>query len=200
MTPATNRSRLSSRQQFLLLVALFAAPLLAAWLLVGHWRPAGMTHHGELLDPAQPVAYLRVRQVNGQELNTAYLHGRWTLAYIGAGCGERCQHGLYNMRQVRLALGKDMGRAQTLLMLSEAPGPELAEWLNREHAAMTVGVADAATLSFFGQAFAGGEAAANSWIYLIDPLGNLVMRYRTDDNPKGILEDLRRLFKYSKIG
>lgn len=182
-------------------MALFVAPLLAAWLLVGHWRPAGTTHHGELLDPARPVVHLGVRQANGQELNTAFLRGRWTLAYLGgAGCGERCQHGLYNMRQVRLALGKDMGRAQTLLMLSEAPGSELVQWLNHEHAAMTVGVADAATLSFFDQAFAGSSAAPNEWIYVIDPLGNLLMRYRTDDNPKGILEDLRRLFKYSKIG
>jgi hypothetical protein len=61
-------------------------------------------------------------------------------------------------------------------------------------------VVDGQTLRFFTQAFADGSAAVGEWIYLIDPLGNLLMRYGSDANPKGMLEDLERLLKYSKIG
>ena len=187
-----------NRIYFLLIVVLFFIPLMIAWLLVEDWRPGGTVNHGELLNPARPVKHLQVRQADGKALAQDYLRGRWTLAYIGEFCDERCEKGLYNIRQVRLALGKDMERAQTLFLMSETPTATVVEWLRREHASMTAGVADAATLDFFSRAFP--EGGADGWIYLIDPLGNLFMRYGTGDDPKGILDDLRRLFKYSKIG
>jgi cytochrome oxidase Cu insertion factor (SCO1/SenC/PrrC family) len=183
---------------FLLIIVLFFIPLMIAWFLVEDWRPGGTVNHGELLNPAQPVEHLQVRQADGKALEQDYLRGRWTLAYIGESCDERCEKGLYNIRQVRLALGKDMERAQTLFLMSETPTATVVEWLSREHASITAGVADAATLDFFSRAFP--EGSADGWIYLIDPLGNLFMRYGTGDDPKGILDDLKRLFKYSKIG
>ena len=79
---------------------------------VGHWRPTGSVQHGELLDPARPVA-LRLVLPEGKPSDGAGLRGRWVLAYVGsaAACDQRCRTGLYDIRQVRLALGKDMSRA-----------------------------------------------------------------------------------------
>ena len=39
-----------------------------------------------------------------------------------------------------------------------------------------------------------------NWLFIVDPLGNLVMRYDARDNPKGLLEDLKKLLKLSHIG
>lgn len=103
------------------------------------------------------------------------------------------------MRQVRLALGKDIDRAQTLYMPAQVPSADLLEWLGREHAAMTVGTADQATVDFFMQVFP-NPAADKHWIYLIDPLGNVLMRYDSEQDPKGMLKDLKHLLKLSKIG
>ena len=105
-------------------------------------------------------------------------------------------------RQVRLALGKDMQRAQTLFIMTGAPEAALLPWLQQDHPNLTAGVADKPTLDFFTQAFPGGGAPGD-WIYLVDPLGNLFMRYRLSADPvvnKGILTDLQRVLTYSTLG
>jgi cytochrome oxidase Cu insertion factor (SCO1/SenC/PrrC family) len=195
--PAIWRQRL-----FLLFVlACFAVPLAAAWLLVGHWRPGGSVQHGELLNPAHPLPDLRFDSVDGRPLEGTALRGRWVLVYVGsaAECDARCRTGLYDMRQVRLALGKDMGRVKTVLLLDGVPETGLRQWLASEHAAMTVGVADGSTRNVLIQAF-GQPGRAGEWIYLLDPLGNLLMRYPVDTEPRGLLKDLQRLLKWSRIG
>ncbi|MBL8251079.1 MAG: hypothetical protein JNK31_05385 [Candidatus Competibacter sp.] len=190
------------RQRLVLLfvIGCFALPLAAAWLLVGHWRPSGSVQHGELLDPARPME-LRFESVGGGSPTGAGLRGRWVLAYVGAAsaCDARCRTGLYDMRQVRLALGKDIDRLKTLLLLDGEPTPELRRWLAAEHPAMTVGVADSAQHNALIGAFP-RPGQAGDWVYLLDPLGNLLMRYPVEVEPRGVLKDLQRLLKWSKIG
>jgi cytochrome oxidase Cu insertion factor (SCO1/SenC/PrrC family) len=196
LDPSTFRNR-----AFLLsIIALFGLPLALAWLLVGYWQPNSTVNHGELLTPAQPVSQLQIRQRNGQELTTDFLKGHWTLAYLAADCDESCKKSLYDMRQVRLALGKDMERVQTLYIHTEVLDSDLRTWLKQQHPGLLDGIADAQTLDFFQHVFPGQATGFGEWIYMIDPLGNLFIRYDTDGDPKGILEDLERLLKYSKIG
>ncbi len=124
------------RQRLLLLlvVACFVLPLAAAWLLIGHWRPESSAQHGELLNPARPVA-LRFDLLDGKPADETALRGRWVLAYVGsaAECDARCRTGLYDMRQVRLALGKDMDRVKTLLLVDAMPPTGSRDWLAAEH-------------------------------------------------------------------
>ncbi len=189
--------RRRQRLALALLLALFVVPLLLAWILVGQWRPGATAQHGRLLDPARPVAALRVATAEGV-LDAGFLRGRWTLAYLNpaAGCDPACRQGLYAMRQVRLALGRDLERTQGLLMNAAAADARTAAWLAEAHPELHRGVADAATRNFFRDAFSGPEAG----IYLIDPLGNLLMGYGPHADPKGLLADLKRLLKLSKIG
>ncbi|MCC9002175.1 MAG: SCO family protein, partial [Candidatus Competibacter sp.] len=132
------------RLLLLLIVALFVLPLAVAWLLIGHWRPEGHVQHGELLDPARPMD-LRLSSLEGKPMDGGALRG-WMLVYVGlaAECDTHCRTGLYDMRQVRLALGKDMDRVKTLLLLDAIPATEFRGWLAAEHSATVVGVADAA--------------------------------------------------------
>ena len=189
------------RQRLLLLfiIACFAVPLGAAWLLVGHWRPDGSAQHGELLDPARPVD-LRFAPAGDDRPSTA-LKGHWTLAYLGSAeaCDARCRTALYDIRQVRLALGKDMDRVRTLVLLDGRPQTALRQWLAAEHPATTVGVAAAAQRNALLAAFV-QPGQLGDWLYLLDPLGNLLMRYPVDTEPRGLLKDLQRLLKWSKIG
>jgi cytochrome oxidase Cu insertion factor (SCO1/SenC/PrrC family) len=200
LTQTAPSSVLRQRIYLIIIITLFVVPLALAWFLVGRWQPQHTTNHGELLNPAQPVSHFSATRPDGEALTVDFLNAHWTLLYIGdADCDQRCRTGLYDIRQVRLALGKDMMRAQTLWLMPAEPGGDTLQWLSREHIELTVGVADAQTLDFFARQFA-DAAAAGGWIYLIDPLGNLFMRYSTDSDPKGILDDLRHLFKISKIG
>ncbi len=201
VAPQTSRSRAKNRLLLLFIILLFVIPLATAWLLVDRWQSDNTTNHGQLLNPVQPTPPLNLQLADGGTLDTAYLRGRWTLLYIGNSrdCDENCRTGLYKIRQVRLALGKDMNRAQTLFAMDELPDAKLRSWLDREHPAMTRGRADAVTLAFFAEAFP-GATSTGEWIYLIDPLGNLLMRYNVESDAKGILDDLKHLLKLSTIG
>ena len=188
-----------NQRNLLLLIALFLLPVIIAWLLINIWRPSGSVHHGELLNPAQQITYWQGEDLTGEQLDKKWLNGRWTLLYLAknAECGEPCRQGLYNIRQIRLALGKDMDRAQTLLLLPAVPESSIQQWLAQEHAGMRRVVADEQTRALLRDAFTESQQHG---IYLIDPLGNLLMRYDLEVAAKSILQDIKRLFKYSKIG
>ncbi|MCB1777483.1 MAG: hypothetical protein KDI50_08600 [Candidatus Competibacteraceae bacterium] len=183
-------------------IACFVLPLVTAWLLLAdNWRPSGSAQHGELLKPAQPLPNLLLTPIAGHPWNAAALHNHWLMVYVGGttNCNEHCRAALYDMRQVRLALGKEIVRVSTVLLLDEMPEADFREWLAVEHAEMLAGVASVEIRNAFLQAFPeAGQVGA--WIYLVDPLGNLLMRYPTTVNPGGILKDLKRLLRLSKIG
>ncbi|TVR61176.1 MAG: hypothetical protein EA420_12635 [Candidatus Competibacteraceae bacterium] len=183
------------------IIACFVVPLALSWWLVGDWRPGGSAQHGELLDPAQPLAELRFTSPEGQHWDAAAVRGFWTLIHTAAAaeCSPSCQTALYDMRQVRLALGRDLERVKTLVLLDGPPTDELRQWLAAEHAEMMVGATDAATQDRLNAAFP-VPGPVGEWIYLVDPLGNLLMRYPVTVDPSGILKDLKRLLRLSKIG
>lgn len=192
------------RQRLILLfvIACFVLPLAMAWLLLAdNWRPSGSAQHGELLNPARPLPDLRFVPIDERPWDQAALQGYWLMVYIGmaAQCDTPCRTSLYDMRQVRLALGKDLVRVKTVLLLDGMPNAGLRQWLATEHVDMLVGVADVEIRNAFLQAFA--EAGyGDNWIYFVDPLGNLLMRYPTTVKPGGMLKDLKRLLRLSKIG
>ena len=194
---SVNRSRL----YLIMLVAMFIIPMLIAWLMVGSWQPSSRVDHGQLLDPARPLpagfATLEGEQpVGGKPI------GRWTLSYIGTGgdCDDTCREVLYSMRQVRLALGRDLDRVQTWYLNRTPLAEDVKTWLDSEHPATEIGRLDQNGLAFLAEAFDDSGNIESNWIYLVDPLGNLVSRYPVTGNSKDLLTDLRRLLKYSNIG
>jgi hypothetical protein len=121
--------------------------------------------------------------------------------YWGSGtCTARCRTDLYNMRQVRIALNRDMDRVQRVFMAEGA----CCDWsfLEREHPDLITIRADALAgplLSLIPPVDQVPPETADR-IYLIDPLGNLMMSYAPDAKPKGMLQDLKRLLGLSQVG
>jgi cytochrome oxidase Cu insertion factor (SCO1/SenC/PrrC family) len=191
MTP-TAQAR-SSRSQIWLLLAVFFAPLLIAFALYyGAWRPGGATNYGELIDPPRPLTLPPLTALDGQQLAPDLMRGKWSLVYIGAGdCDARCREALSLMRQVRLALGDDLARVQRLFLATD-PCCDRA-YLDAEHQGLIAASASAPLLEQFP------DAASRS-IYIVDPLGNLMMSHPPGAPPKGLLEDLKKLLKLSHIG
>jgi hypothetical protein len=190
------------RQRLILLfiIACFVVPLATAWLLVGTWHPGSSVQHGDLLNPARPLTALRFTSPDHAPQADSPPRGYWLLIWVNSAtaCAGACQTALYDMRQVRLALGKDMDRVKTLLLLDGSPDADLRQWLASEHPALTVGVAEASTRTELSGAF--GVSSGGEWIYLVDPLNNLLMRYPATVEPRGMLKDLQRLLRLSKIG
>jgi hypothetical protein len=128
-----------------------------------------------------------------------FLKGKWTLLYVSPGpCATVCRIRLYDTRQVRLALDRDMNRVQRVLIAGGDCCDE--KFLHEQHPDLITIRDGAATAPLL--ALLPGRDAANAppRVYLIDPLGNLMMSYVPTARPKGMLEDLKRLLRLSSIG
>ena len=201
------RGFLNSRQGLVLLGLLFMAPAFVAWVMhhTGEegWRPEGTTNRGTLVHPARPLSMPADMMVADVPAND-YLQGKWTLLYIGdADCDEVCNNNLYKMRQVNIAQNENMKRVQRMyLVRDEAVPGMLVELLDKEYPKMQVVLVPDALAEQFAADFLidGVSMDAAERVYIIDPMGNLMMYYAADADPGGMLKDLKKLLKYSKIG
>ena len=164
------------------LAALFlacAAPFVLGWAAwYFQWGTGSPGNYGELIPP---------RPLSGPPL--AELRGTWVLvSFDAAACDAYCERKLYFMRQIRTAQGKEQARVQRLWVITDAgaPRPELLAAIEGTRITRTVPAE-----------FPGNRV---EHIYLVDPLGNLMMRYPRDPDPSKMLKDLQRLLRYSKIG
>jgi len=179
--------------------ALFVLPVAASfWLYYGvGWSPAAHMNHGELIEPVRELPPVRLPDAERGVTVAKVFSRRWTLVYIGPGsCDEACRHSLFAMRQTRLALNSDMDRVQRVFLASSACCERA--YLERAYPGLIVlDASGSAALPLLAQ-FPSENLA--STIFVVDPLGNLMMRYDLRRDPKGLLQDLRRLLELSHIG
>ncbi|HKE97145.1 MAG TPA: hypothetical protein VKB34_22740 [Povalibacter sp.] len=192
-----------SRAQVWLVIGVFFVPLLAAFLLyygAPGWRPPGSTNRGDLISPARPLPAVELPRSNGDSLSIAALQGKWTLVYVGDGqCDARCREALVLTRQTRLALNKDVLRVQRVFLATANCCDQ--SYLAAEHTDLITARVDNEAgqqlLSTFPEGAATGQRGR---IYIVDPLGNLMMSYGPQAPHKGLLEDLKKLLRLSHIG
>lgn len=187
-----------------LLAGLFLLPLVAAFLLYygSSWRPATRVNHGRLFRPAQALPSPSLPQVAGTPPPPGTrpappLRGTWSLVYVGDGaCDAECRATLTVMRQARLALGTDMARVARVFLATRACCDR--DYLAREHPGLTVlDASGPAALPLLGAFPAAGLAHT---VFVVDPLGNLVLGYDAREDPHGLLADLKKLLRLSQIG
>lgn len=204
--PRAPRTPAQSRRALLGLAALFFAPLALAFLAYygsGGWHPSGHVNRGTLIDPARPTPPLVLPEVTPREGLTSadFLTHKWTILYVGSGaCDAVCRRQLYETRQVRTALNRNESRVQRVFLATGECCDRA--FLEHEHPDLiTVRATDAATplLALLPEA-AGVPVSGADRVYLIDPLGNLMMWYAPAANPKGMLEDLKRVLGLSHVG
>lgn len=180
------------------LFALFFLPIALAWFLnveKPDWLPSGQTNHGTLVEPPGRFETKGMRSLEGRRADASLFEGKWTLLYVsGSSCPDACEKVLYKMRQARFALGEEMQRIQRLMVSPVDAAEGLAKKLERLDAALMIVSTDAAWMERFKT---GGGAAE---IFLVDPQGYLIMWYPQDADPSGLIKDLERLLRISKIG
>lgn len=184
----------AARNKLLIIAALCIAPFIAAAVMFYWGDPRGGMNYGELI-PARPLIDPPLRHLDQRAFRLSELKGRWIMLQLdGADCADACRAKLYNMRQVRLAQGREMERVERVwLILDEAP---LETQLIREYdGTRFVRAAGSPLLAEFSPA-----GAARDHIYVIDPLGNLMLRFPRDADPGRMRKDLARLLKVSRVG
>jgi len=194
-----------SRLILLLLVAIFALPLGVATLLYYHpqlWTPTSFTNHNKLLQPIHSFNTFDWQEESGETFGLDRLLGHWTLLHLGHGdCLDACQTVLDNTRQVRLSLGHNINRLQRLyLEMTPLPADRKA-MLEKEHSRMVWLQGEADDLQQL-QNLLGAEVTdpARLHVYLVDPLGNVILRYTPALTGSDLLKDLRKLLRNSRIG
>ena len=185
------------------LAALFLLPLAVAFFTYygTAWRRAHRVNHGVLILPARALPQVALpRDGDPQPAGTpasAPFRGRWSLVYVGSGaCDASCRRALYVMRQTRLALNNDMTRVERVFLAS---GDCCARsFLANEHPGLLVLDATGENARRLLEEFP--SPAREHVLFVVDPLGNLMMSYDARRDPHGLLEDLKKLLKLSHIG
>jgi cytochrome oxidase Cu insertion factor (SCO1/SenC/PrrC family) len=184
------------RRTLLLLAAIFLVPVAVAFTLYYGklWKPTGSSSKGELIDPARPLDVSGLRNPDGTPASPVALQGKWTLLYIGDGaCDDACRTALVFGRQTRLALNNEMTRVQRVFL---ATGHCCASaYFAQEQAGLV-----ALDASDAQQLLAQFPANHDHSLYIVDPLGNLMMRHDAAHISKDLLTDLKKLLKLSHIG
>ena len=178
------------RRTLLLIAAVTFAPIVASYAIYYLFPRESRVNYGTLL-PTAPVPAIEGVGPDGSPVRLEDLRGRWVLLAVGAGdCDAACERKLYATRQARTMQGKERDRVVRAWLVVGAPPPPAA-LLAQHPGLVVVRVPDLAPATLSG----GADA-----LYVIDPLGNLVLRYGDDPDIKGIAKDLSRLLKASRIG
>jgi hypothetical protein len=187
------------------LVLMFFGPLVVAWALyftaAEEWRTAPTGANGELVMPVRPLEGLVLQPLVGAAQDADLLRGRWSLVYVtDSACGQDCQERLYYLRQIRIALHRDMERLQRLVVITDTARWSEFDQVLAEYPGTIVATAPPAELERHLLGSTEGGAGMAESFYVVDPLGNLVLRYGPDADASGVLKDLQRLLRNSRIG
>jgi len=179
-----------ARRTLIMIAAAVIAPVALSYFFYYLAPRAAFTNYGELL-PTAPLPELAGTTIDGQPFRLADLHGKWTiLVPAGGACDAACGETLYATRQARTMQGKDMDRvARAWIVTDDAvPAPERLV----EHPGIVVARVPASEAAKLPK---GGNA-----VVLMDPLGNQVLAWPRQPDPKALGKDLGRLLKASRIG
>ena len=203
------KARSVGRWKLLLVLFVCASPLIASYLTYYVFKPEGRTNYGAILDPRNyPIPKLASTTLDGQPRTLEQMSGKWLMLRTGGGeCLKACQEQLHAMRQWRLMQGKNMDRIQRVwLVLDDRPVDTAALRRYKDAEGQDADLLDGVTLLRVRADAVGtwlpaeSGTAASDHIYLIDPLGNLMMRFPKDPDPRKVYKDLAKLLKASAIG
>jgi hypothetical protein len=183
-------ARNRGRRRLLVVAALFLGPFLVALLLhtVG-WQPGRQVNRGALLSPALPLPPFQAALLGTRA--PAPAAGRWTVLIVSIdGCEDACMRALDDTRRVLDLLGRDRDRVQRVLVatarLDSAPFAPHSDLIGLDASVVT----DPALRAPFVDVAAGT-------IFVADPRRNIILRYAPAQDARDLLEDMKRLIKYS---
>ena len=187
----------SGRWKMMAVLLVCAAPVIASYFTYYVIRPDGRRNYGDLIDPQRPLPAIRTTDLNGKSGELTALKGQWLLASVaGADCDAACQQRLYFQRQLRESLGKEKDRVERVWLITDDAvvdkrfGPVLSS-------STTLRVPKDALAQWLPPA--AGQRLEDH-LYLVDPLGNLMMRFPANMDAAGAAKakrDLDRLLRAS---
>ena len=198
----TEKQTSRGRWKLLMVLAVCAAPMIFSYLTYYVIKPEGRTNYGSILDPRNfPMPKLAGKPLGASATDApvgldAY-KGKWLMVQVDSGaCNEACQKKMLDIRQLRLAQGKEMDRIERVWLITDDTPIDTA--LIRLHDGAHMLKVDAAILKAWLPTES--DTQISDHIYMIDPLGNLMMRFPKNADANKIKKDLSKLLRASAIG
>jgi len=184
----------AGRWKMLGLMLVCAAPVIASYFTYYVVRPEGRRNYGELIDPQRPLPAFTGINAQGQAVPLASLKDQWLLISVAdSACNEACQEHLLLQRQLRETLGREKERLDWVWL--RTGDAALSEPLQKATAAAQVLHVDAQALAGWLQPAPGQKIEDH--LYVVDPLGNWMMRFPAQLDAKQAKRDLDRLLRAS---
>ena len=182
----------------LLVLAVCAAPVIASYLTYFVIRPEGRNNYSELVQPLRPIPVdLPLTDLHGAAVPAASLKGQWLLVVVSAAaCNAVCEKHLWVQRQLRETLGREKDRVDKVWLIDDAgtPKPSVLQGVTTNTDATVLRV-PAQALATWLQPAAG--QALEDHMYIVDPLGNWMMRVPPAPEPAKLKRDVEKLLRAS---
>jgi hypothetical protein len=196
LQPGERRTR-SGRIKMLLVLLVCAAPVIASYLTYFVIRPDARSNYGTLIAPTRTIPDLPLRALDGNAVRASSLKGQWLLVAIGnADCDAPCQKRLFMQRQLREMLGRERERIDRVWFVTGAAplSPQIRTAFGADAGSQALYVPREALAGWL-EADAGH--ALEEHLYLVDPMGEWMMRMPVDGDPARVKRDLERLLRAS---
>jgi cytochrome oxidase Cu insertion factor (SCO1/SenC/PrrC family) len=191
---------MTGKRTLIVLVATFLAGFIIAFaLLATGWRPGHTRNYGELVQPARPLPDATLMDLKGEAVSAHQWRGKWTLVYFGSSeCLTPCTEALYKMRQLVAAQGREAHRLRSVFILTDTKARDVLRYTLEDYPTTSAVTGSASALRELAMPF--GAPGTLNGIYIVDPLGNFMMRYPADADLRRMNKDIRVLLKTSQVG
>ncbi|HEY0488526.1 MAG TPA: cytochrome C oxidase subunit I [Telluria sp.] len=195
---SNTQAKRKGRWKLFAVLLVCASPLLLSYLTYYVIKPSGRTNYGDLIDPrAYPIPQLGATTLDGKPASLEQFKGKWIMLNVDNGdCQQACRDQLVQMRQLRLMQGKERERVERVWLVTDTTPLDTMLMRVIEGTRMLRVPADA--VNKWLPVEQGGNAADH--VYLIDPLGNLMMRFPKNADPAKVKKDIGKVLKASAIG
>lgn len=196
-----------NKRIMVLLFAMFVAPILFA-VYIFNTDPSGTyatKNRGNLITPAVILNNIELEYIdNKKSYKLVEQEHQWLMVFIGAGeCDVNCKRQLVVMRQTRLAQGGEFTRVNRLYVIQDKQSEKFMKEVKAFHPDMDIVTGSKAQLENVTTQFTLADkvdVGKSNRIYIVDPIGNLMMYYELDASASDIAKDLTRLLKVSQMG
>lgn len=196
-SPSAPQASMRGRAKLFLILLICAAPALASYYVYYFVRPDARSNYGDLIEPQRPLPPVTLHELDQRPFDPTLLKGKWLMVMVDqASCNEPCADKLYHMRQVRLTTGKERERVQTVWLITDRTSPSAV--VLRAYAGTLMLHADEQELKAWLPA--APDSTIEDHIYVVDPHGNLMMRFPKNADPNRTKKDLAKLLSASSIG
>ncbi len=202
METAIENIPLKQKRGRLILVLMFVFFVLPLFIVLAMhqygWHPKGSSI-GDLIEPARALSVgSQLQDASGKPIDSAVFKDKWSMVFIAEICDTACAERLYSMRQLHVALAKDIDRVQRVLITKAAD----VSALQTQYPDLIIINQPGSAIAELTRQFeiADSDVQTSNRIYLVDPLANLMMSYPATAKAAEIYKDMTQLLKFAWAG